>query len=149
MPRYQHYWCWNNPILLTGNALFAINTYCKCTNLIAVKSYLAHFVQLLDHEFKSPLKGTWFNKYSRNASVLILTSPNCCFALECSPFVRMSNKWSTMATANSPEFSTKEPILKYKKNVCYFKQKKSTFPSNFFSRLKTNISSSWISPHNS
>lgn len=117
MPRYQHYWCWNNPILLTGNALFAINTYCKCTNSIAVKSYLAHFVQLLDNEFKSPLKGTWFNKYSSNASVLILTSPNCCFALECSPFVRMSNKWSTMATANSPEFSTKEPILKCKKKT--------------------------------
>lgn len=144
MPRYQHYLCWNNPILLTGNAFFAINTYCKCTNLIAVKSYLSTFC-----EASWSLKGTWFNKYSRNASVLILTSPNCCFALECSPFVRMSNKWSTMATANSPEFSTKEPILKYKKKVCYFKQKKSTFPSIFFSRLKTNISSSWISPHNS
>lgn len=132
MPRYQHYWCWNNPILLTGNALFAINTYCKCTNLIAVKSYLAHFVQLLDHEFKSPLKGTWFNKYSRNASVLILTSPNCCFALVCSPFVRMSNKWSTIATANSPEFSTKEPILKYKKKTYVILNRKRVLFQVFF-----------------
>lgn len=86
---------------------FVINIYCKCINLIVVKFFLSIFCEVF-----WLLKGIWFNKYSRNVSVLIFIFFNCCFVLECFFFVRIFNKWFIMVIVNLLEFFIKESILK-------------------------------------